>query len=221
MKAIEAAKLVAMLSAAYRDAKLNAEASQVYEAMLADLDFGLAQQSVARLICTSKWLPTVAEIRQTAADIERGPVRRGAEAYADVIAEIRRTGQYGTPRFTDPVVTECVTLMTWRGLCLGDNEAADRARFIELYDSLAARQRVDIVAGRQLPSGPRGLALPPVAARQLASPVRVSMRDINQRPVELAQHLREGRPTLPAPPVLRMSAEELDAALDKRAGGAR
>jgi hypothetical protein len=221
MQRSECSKLVALLAAAYRDAAISDTTADVYETLLADLSYQSGQAAIHRLICTSKWLPTVAEIRQTAADIERGPVRRGAEAYADVIAEIRRTGQYGVPRFTDPIVTECVTLMTWRGLCLGDNEAADRARFIELYDSLAARQRVDIVAGRQLPSGPRGLALPPVAARQLASPVRVSMRDINQRPVELAQHLREGRPTLPAPPVLRMSAEELDAALDKRAGGAR
>jgi hypothetical protein len=221
VKAIETAKLVAMLTAAFPGAKLSEATCQVYESMLLDLSFEAAQQAVARLICTSKWLPTVAELRQTAADIERGPVRRGAEAYADVIAEIRRTGQYGVPRFTDPIVTECVTLMTWRGLCLGDNEAADRARFIELYDSLAARQRVDIVAGRQLPSGPRGLALPPVAARQLASGVRVSMDGAKAWVSGLGQQLREDRDTLPAPPVLRMSAEELDAALDKRAGGAR
>jgi hypothetical protein len=232
MKAIEAAKLVAMLSAAYRDAKLNAEASQVYEAMLADLDFGLAQEAVWRLIRTSKWLPTVAEIRQTAADIERGPVRRGAEAYADVIAEIRRVGSYGTPRFADPVTAECVKAMTWRGLCLGDNEAADRARFIELYDSLAARQRVDIVAGRQLPSGPAKRALAPVAPRQLASealpgyrvgPKAASemLRRVPDIVEDVAAKLREARPTLPAPPPVRMSVAELEAALDKRAGGAR
>ena len=85
----------------------------------------------------------------------------------DVLAEIRRTGVYGVPSFADPLVTECVRIMTWRGLCLGENEAADRARFIELYDGLATRWRVDAVAGRALPAPVGGLALPSPVGRLL------------------------------------------------------
>jgi hypothetical protein len=198
MQRSECSKLVAMLAAAYRDAPISDTTAEVYETLLSDLTYEAGQAAIHRLICTSKWLPTVAEIRQTAADIERGPVRRGVEAYNDVIAEIRRVGSYGTPRFADPVTAECVKAMTWRGLCLGDNEAADRARFCELYDAQATRQRVDIVAGRQLPSGPAKRALAPVAPRQLASE----------------------RDTLPAPATVSVSAGELGA-LVKLAGGRR
>jgi hypothetical protein len=170
VKPIEAAKLVAMLSAAYRDAPISEQTSEVYEAMLADLDFAAGQQAVQRLICSSKWLPTVAEIRAAAADVKHGPVRAGGEAWGDLVEAIRRVGSYRpAPTFADPLVTECVKAMGWRELCLGSNDAADRAKFVALYDSLAGRERAGIVAGA-LPEAPRGFALPPVATLALPSP---------------------------------------------------
>jgi hypothetical protein len=138
VKPIEAAKLVAMLSAAYRDAPISEATAEVYEAMLADLPFAATQAAVARLVATSKWFPTVAEIREAVVAVERGAVRSGVEAWGDV-------------------VTECVELTGWRGLCLGENEAADRAKFVQLYDALAARDRTDAQAGRALPAPTRGL----------------------------------------------------------------
>jgi hypothetical protein len=158
-----------MLAAAYRDAPISDDTAGVYETMLLDLPFAACQQAVARLICTSKWLPTVAEIRAAATDVERGPVRSGGEAYGDVLAEIRRTGSYGLPSFVDPLVAECVRLMGWRGLCLGTNEAADRARFVELYDALARRGRADEVVGHALPRSPSGLGLPSPVGKLLAA----------------------------------------------------
>lgn len=207
MKAIEAAKLVAMLAAAYRDTKITTETSRVYETCLADLDFPAAQAAVLRLINTSKWLPTVAEIRAAAVDIQRGPVRVGGEAWGDVLAEIRRTGYIGVPSFNDPLVAECVRLMTWRGLCLGENEAADRARFIELYDSLAARQRADEVAGRALPAPAAGLALPsPVGNLMRALPERIGGAPPQLPPKSITMGQFAGK---------RLTAEEIEAELRK------
>jgi hypothetical protein len=170
VKPIEAAKLVAMLSAAYRDAPISEQTSEVYEAMLSDLDFAAGQQAVQRLICSSKWLPTVAEIRAAAADVKHGPVRAGGEAWGDLVEAIRRVGSYRpAPTFADPLVAECVKAMGWRELCLGSNDAADRAKFVALYDALAGRERAGIVAG-VLPEAPRGFALPAMTTLALASP---------------------------------------------------
>jgi hypothetical protein len=211
MQRSEAAKLVATLSAAYRDAPISEETSQVYERMLLDLDFEAGKAAVQRLICMSKWLPTVAEIRAAAADIDRGPVRRGGEAFGDVLAEIRRTGSYGAPSFADPLVAECVSLMGWRTLCLGDNEAADRARFIELYDGLAARGRADVVAGRPLPAPRGGLALPSMVGRLLPPPA--SAAPVETVPAaEVAKALKPPAAP-PAAPARKWTADELDAAL--------
>lgn len=210
MRRSEAAKLVAMLSAAYRDAAISDATSELYETMLADLEFAVTQQAVARLICTSKWLPTVAEIRATAADIQLGPVRSGGEAWGDVLAEIRRTGYIGVPRFNDPLVARCSDIMTWRGLCLGDNEAADRARFIELYDNLAARERHDIVAGRALPEPARGLALPSPVGLLLAAPRErgdvLSASELFRGASEVVKATKAEA----ARPARRWTAEELD-----------
>lgn len=151
MTKTEAAKLVAFLLGAYPAVPVSAKTTLVYESQLADLDFVTAQLAVDRLTKTSRFLPTIAEIRSVAVEIQHGPKRLGAEAWGDVLAEIRRVGVYGLPSFTDPATGEAVRLMTWRGLCLGVNEAADRAKFVDLYDGLQERARGDAVAGAALP----------------------------------------------------------------------
>jgi hypothetical protein len=125
--------------------------AEVYVTMLADLDFDAAKEACARLMATSTFLPSIAEIRETVVNVQHGPQRTGEEAWKDVCAEIRAVGAYEAPRFNDPVVAECVRSLGWRTLCLGPNDAADRARFIALYDELTTRARKDTIAGRALP----------------------------------------------------------------------
>lgn len=156
MTKTEAARLVAFLLGAYSSVPVSSKTTLVYEAQLADLEFSTARRAVDRLTKTSRFMPTIAEIRAMAVEIQHGPRRLGAEAWGDVLGEIRRVGLYGLPRFDDPRVAEAVHLMTWRGLCLGENEAADRARFVDLYDGLQDRARADAVAGATLPAA-RGL----------------------------------------------------------------
>ncbi len=43
--------------------------------------------------------------------------------------------------FPDPTTMRCVELMQWSKLCSSENEVADRARFVELYDKLAVQDR--------------------------------------------------------------------------------
>jgi hypothetical protein len=141
----QASKLVAALMAAYSTSKLTTESSPVYERMLSDLDYQTADAAVARLIATSKYPPTVAEIREAALTLHHGEVRAGGEAWRDVGEAIGRYGRLRVPgrdfTFIDPVVGECVDGLGWRELCESENATADRARFVELYDKLAARHR--------------------------------------------------------------------------------
>lgn len=173
MTRAEAAKLVAILANAYPAARVTEETSELYEAMLADLDFGAVQRAAARHIATSKWFPTVAELRAAAVEVALGPRRTGLEAWGDVVAAIRFVGAYGAPRFDDALVAECVRTLGWRGLCLGDNEVSDRARFSELYESLAQRARVDAVAGESLSlPAPRARGELPSSERHDALPAK-------------------------------------------------
>lgn len=153
-----------MLLQAYPQAQFGPASSALYERELADLDGPTALEAVRRLIRTSKWMPTVAEIRTAAADVRHGPKRLGAEAWGDAMDAVRKVGAYHPPpAFEDALVGECVRLMGWRNLCHSENGTADRARFIDLYDGLQDRARADVVAGKALPPASTATLLPMVS----------------------------------------------------------
>jgi hypothetical protein len=163
----EVSALVAMVSAAWVNPPMSEATMRVYEQALLDLEDQPARDAVSSLLSTSKWRPSIAEIRAATVDIQAGPRRLGGEAWGDVCDAIHKVGVYptlgmtpaedraGPPTFKDPLVGECVRIMGWRELCLGTNDAADRARFIALYDDLAERGRRE----QQLPPALR--AAPP------------------------------------------------------------
>jgi hypothetical protein len=138
-------KLVAVMVAAYPSSKISEESVGVYTRMLADLDYPAANAAVEQLLATSKWMPTVAEIRDRIVSLVTGEIRAGGEAWGSVLKAIRGAGRYRIPgvdfAFFDPVTAECVSAMSWVELCDSENPTADRARFIELYDQLATRHR--------------------------------------------------------------------------------
>lgn len=180
MNPSESAKLVAMVLGAFpnaipRDPEMARKTAEVYKRMLLDLDFEVAERAVARLIATSKFMPTIAEIRSASIDVQRGARRLGGEAWGDVNAEVRRVGRYGSPEFTDPLTAEAVRQLGWLNLCDSTNDVADRARFVELYDGLAARARQDQVAGP-------ALALPDPRAAQRPKLASVPMPKLKGMP---------------------------------------
>jgi hypothetical protein len=145
MTSTEAAKLVAVLLAAYPSAKASGGTSEVYEKLLADLDYATTNRAIAALISASKWLPTVAEIRAAVVEQERGPVENAAEAWGDVLRLISRYGAYRQPgadfEIADPIAARVVAALTWSALCLSENQVADRARFLEAYSQIANQTR--------------------------------------------------------------------------------
>lgn len=147
MTEVEAAKLVAILSASFPDAKWGEAVCRAYESAIADLDVHVAGAAVRRIVATSKFRPSIAEIRAAAADTALGERRTGADAWGDVVKAIRMVGSYRAPTFEDPLTAKAVEALGWRNLCLGDaGEASDRARFCEVYDALSAAERRSLVS---------------------------------------------------------------------------
>ncbi|HET7545167.1 MAG TPA: replicative helicase loader/inhibitor [Polyangiaceae bacterium] len=183
MTPAEAAKSVAVLAAAYPNARWATATIQVYEEMLGDLDFALVKRAISRLVCTSKFLPTIAEIREASADFALGAGRNAIDAWGDVTMAIRRIGSYGAPTFKDPLVGECVRIMGWRYLCLSESsEVADRARFAELYTDMQRKQRLSDL------SEP-GRLLPEARAHELQA--RTELADWTGRPASEAPKQRQ------------------------------
>lgn len=152
----EAAELVAILASAYHNARPTEQTLLVYERMLGDLDFQTAQGAIAKLMVSSKFFPSIAEIRAAAVEVTSGEKRLGGEAWGDVTMAIRQVGSYGEPTFKDPDVAHSVRMMGWKSLCLSTNETADRARFIELYEGVSKRSRKQAVEGQSLSLPVRG-----------------------------------------------------------------
>lgn len=145
MTQAEVAKIVAVLLAAFPQSRATPQTSQVYERMLADLDYPAVNAAVERLLATAKFMPTIAEIRETALTLAVGEQKPGGQEWGTVLKAIGRWGTYRVPgvdfKFDDPVTAQCVAAMGWENLCASENQQADRARFTELYDKLAVQER--------------------------------------------------------------------------------
>jgi hypothetical protein len=117
----------------------------VYTAGLLDLDHERVRAAVNRLVKASRFMPTIAEIREAAVDAAHGARAPGGEAWGRCLGLIRRYGSHRWPgidfELTDPVLLATIRALGWLDLCASDNPHADRARFIELYDQLALRER--------------------------------------------------------------------------------
>jgi len=110
--------------------------------LLKDIDGELLRAAVLQHVATSKWFPTVAELREAAADIVNPNHRMTAmEAWGEVTRQIRAIGSYEEPKFTNPLIYRLVGDMGWANLCMSEMPGADRARFIDAYNALVARDR--------------------------------------------------------------------------------
>lgn len=149
MTEVEAQKLVTMLVTAFPSSLARLSESQqadmfrVYRRMLVDLDSASAAAAVETLIATSRFMPTVAEIREATIATHLGKVRAGMDAWGDVRAAVGRFGRNRFPEFDDPITARAVERLGWVEFCNSDVSEAPswRARFVELYDRLAADER--------------------------------------------------------------------------------
>jgi hypothetical protein len=145
----EVARLVAVMLAAVPSNRVEAKSIPgmiaAYRDLLEDLSYEQCNAALRVLLQTRTWLPSVADIRATALELTRGPVRAGGEAWGSVLRAVSAEGFYRQPGtdfvFSDPVTAQCVAAFGWQNLCSSENQTADRARFIELYDKLAQQTR--------------------------------------------------------------------------------
>lgn len=159
---------------------------KIYAQALADIPADLLKASVLNHITLSKWFPTIAELRQSAA----GLVMKAAghpdalTAWGEVAHQLRYVGSWGAPQFTDPLIQRAVQAVGgWKMLCASENQASDRARFIQAYETFINRTTEDLQmlpqvrsfvenAAAQLGSGSNGNSKPLAMIESLAGKMR-------------------------------------------------
>lgn len=120
------------------------ESKKIWFSMLQDLDYGVCQNAVKQIIATSKFPPSIAEIREKYTELTVLPVADAGEAWEEVMRAIQHYGIYGEVEALNSLselVRQTVKRIGFRNLCLSENIVADRAHFFKIYDSIATRQR--------------------------------------------------------------------------------
>lgn len=123
------------------------EALKLWYRMLKDLDGKLVAAAVYKHIASSKFPPTIADIREAAAELKAGEAKDWLEGWGKVVKAIGRHGWCGERealrelRDFDPLTADIAAQLGWRNLCESTNQSADRANFRKAYETTAQRKK--------------------------------------------------------------------------------
>lgn len=133
-------ELVEKLFAAYPNTTPSEVTFGVYVEILADIP--LDDLNTVILQCIREggaFPPSAGQLRERWRTLTQPAQLAITDAWAMVMAEMRRVGSWGTPAFADPLVDRVVRAMGWLTLCQSEDGMADRAHFLKLYGDLLAR----------------------------------------------------------------------------------
>lgn len=145
MTQVETAMVIKILEGAYHKV-FDEDQVKAYTVMLEDIPFELAKQAVAKLIKTSKWLPTIAEIREAALELV-DPLPPVDLAYEEARQAARSFTPYapGSYEFSHPLIRKAVDIIGLETLAYSEQPSIVAAQFRSVYERLreaeSARRR--------------------------------------------------------------------------------
>lgn len=122
----------------------NNQAMELWFRQLQDIPFPVAEAALNKWVATNKWSPSIAEIRELAAEIRNGKLSDWGEAWEETCKAIKRFGFYRPKEALEslsPLTRKTVNLLGWNNLCLSENVTADRANFRQCYETVAKREQ--------------------------------------------------------------------------------
>lgn len=151
MNLTETITIIEIIAATYPNAKgFNdpqscAKTAKVWAMLLEDLYPYLVTQAVKKHCMTARFAPTVAEIRESAANITNPALEEtAAEAWGNVAKAIRRFGWY---REEDALASlnektrATVKSIGWKSICESEEPEIIRAQFRKAFETMAARAK--------------------------------------------------------------------------------
>ena len=146
MDKVSTTKAIAPLQLAFKGA-LEKDRLQFYVMMLSDIPPQILEVAVKKLIMTNKFLPSIAEIRETAYGI-KGIISGTAapdesEAWGEVVKAVRSVGYCGKPKFSHEAITTAVNNIGWQDICMTTYDGMNtlRSQFRRAYQLAAKRQK--------------------------------------------------------------------------------
>ena len=162
----ETIELFAILIAAYPNFDKFKDDNQVegmvnmWASLFVDDESALVSLAVKKHIMTSKWPPSIAEIREIMADITHPDLIPPDQAWAAVSDLLYAVGEYNhgnAHRNLPPLIAQTVDAIGWktlyqlhRGSYGGNKDGMDRVAFMDLYRPAYERARQDACCSTSL-----------------------------------------------------------------------
>lgn len=124
----------------------NKQATELWYKKLNDIPYDIMEAAIDSWVSTNKWSPTIADLREKAAEIQNGYIPDWSEGWKNVLLAIRRYGSYEPEKAIeslDSISRECVKRIGYREICLSEKIAVERANFRDIYEILAKRKKQD------------------------------------------------------------------------------
>jgi hypothetical protein len=116
----------------------------LWEQALSDMPYEVAEKAILKVLSTSKFFPTVAEIRDAGIQLTQPRSIDAIEAWGLIIQAIRKYGMYDQEKAMQSLpsdVEAMVRRFTWRELCLNENPDILRAQFRMAWETQSKRER--------------------------------------------------------------------------------
>ena len=139
--------IVMMLKGAYKNFIIENETQfSLWYGLLSDVSYEALNLAVSKHIAESEFPPTIASLRKAVSVISNPEVAalNNADAWEEVKEAIRKFGYYRESEALEsmtPITAHVVRAMSWRDLCLSENQMADRAHFIKMFDTFKEREQ--------------------------------------------------------------------------------
>lgn len=138
----EIIKILCGFRQAFPNTKADSDTMLIYSYALMDMEVGLIYAAMMKILHTSTFFPSVAEIRSTAEKLlnfnSKNTLPTAGEAWEEVQKQVRKVGPYSSQpwEFSCPEVEQAARQFGLMELCrLQENEVnTARAQFMRIYD---------------------------------------------------------------------------------------
>lgn len=153
MRQSEALIMVARAQAIWPQRDLSENTVNEYISGIQDLSVEVAGAALESLKSSLRFMPSIAEFRAAASEIDTNQTIPDADrAWQEIREQIRAVGSkrgmlnFSTnepwePAWSHPAVGQVADAMGWDSLCNSTTEMADRAHFLRLYEQISNREK--------------------------------------------------------------------------------
>lgn len=122
----------------------NDQALELWYKQLSDIPYNVAEVTLNKWVATNKWSPSIADIRQQAAELTQGEAKEWGEAWQETIKAINNYGSYRESEALasmDAVTAKTVKMLGFKNLCFSEDLNIDRANFRKIYETEIEREK--------------------------------------------------------------------------------